>query len=509
MVDSTKRAVVNTFAQYTRAIINIALSFYSTRLILQALGQDDYGIYSLIAGVVFMLAYITNALVTTTQRYLSYYNGKNDFDYLKKVFTNSLFIHVVFAGVICIIMLALTKPMITQWLVIDSGRHEAAEFVYVMAIVMLFFTVMTSPFKAVFISRENIVYISIIEVCDGILKFALAIYLLHADLDKLMLYAIIMAGIQIFTFVAFAVYGKWKYDECRLAIYFKDLERQCMKQLLGFAGWTIYGTGCVVVRTQGLAVVLNRFFGIIYNAAYGIAQQVTGAILFLSLSIINALSPQIIKAEGSKDREKMLHLSECLSKYSYLILSLIGIPLMFEMNAVLEFWLKDIPDAAVSFCRFILLASICDQLTIGLGTAIQATGKIRVYTLVTYTTKVLTLPAMCLALYLGADVHATLWLYVIFEAICVLMRLPFAKQLCGLSMWQYIKNVFIPVIIPTICISVVGWVMLRFVDMQFRFLVTIPLCAIIGAIAIWFCVFDANDKERIIVYTKTKLKLSR
>ena len=504
--DSAKRALVNTIAQYTRAIINIFLSFYSTRLILEALGQDDYGIYSLVAGVVAMLAYITNALVTTTQRYLSFYFGKKDFDYLKKIFTNSIFIHLCFAVLICVILLAMTNWLIYDYFVIPVGRDRAAEFVYVMAVAMLFFTVMAAPFKALFISRENIVYISVIEVCDGILKFVLALYLLHSDMDKLILYAVMMTFIQVFTFVAFAIYGKYKYEECRLLIYFKDIERSCIRQLLSFAGWTLYSTGCVVGRMQGFAIVLNRFFGIIFNAAYGIAQQVTGAILFLSLAIINAISPQIIKAEGSNNREEMLRLSEVMSKYSFLILSMIGIPLMIEMPEILRIWLKDIPDAAISFCRFIVLASLCDQITIGLGTAVQARGKIRGYSLVVYSIKLLTIPAMCLALYLGTDVHTTLWLYVIFEVISALCRMVFAKYITGLKIRHFVKNVIIPAILPTCVIALVGIAIVYSMDFPFRFLLTLFVCVVIDALVIWFFALNTNEKTIAIQLSRKFIK---
>lgn len=504
--DSAKRALVNTIAQYTRAIINIFLSFYSTRLILEALGQDDYGIYSLVAGVVAMLAYITNALVTTTQRYLSFYFGKKDFDYLKKIFTNSIFIHLCFAVLICVILLAMTNWLIYDYFVIPVGRDHAAEFVYVMAVAMLFFTVMAAPFKALFISRENIVYISIIEVCDGILKFVLALYLLHSDMDKLILYAVMMTFIQVFTFVAFAIYGKYKYEECRLLIYFKDIERSCIRQLLSFAGWTLYSTGCVVGRMQGFAIVLNRFFGIIFNAAYGIAQQVTGAILFLSLAIKNAISPQIFKAEGSNDRDEMLRLSGVLSKYSFLILSMIGIPLMIEMPEILRVWLKDIPDAAISFCRFIVLASLCDQITIGLGTAIQASGNIRNYSVVVNTIKVMTIPAMCVALYFGMDVHTTLWLYVIFEIICAIARLPFAKHIVGLSIPQFCYSVIFPIVIPTCAITAVGWLIVHFVDFPFRFLFTIPVCVLVDCISLWCFTLHDSEKEMLIGVIKRFVK---
>ena len=504
MTGSAKRAIVNTLAQHIRAIVNICLSLYSTRLVLEALGQSDYGIYSLVAGVVAMLGFITNALVVTTQRYLSFYHGRNDANYLKKIFTNSLFLHILFATLICGVLLSITTPMMHSWLLIEPDRQSAATIVYFLTIIMLFFTIMAAPFKSLFIARENIVYISIIEVCDGILKLVLAIYLLYANHDKLILYAMIMTFIQCFTFVAFVIYGKLKYQECRLAIHIRDIEKQCMKSLLSFAGWTIYSTGCIVGRTQGFAIVLNRFFGIIYNASYGIAQQVSGAIFFLSQAVINAMSPQVVKAEGSNDRETMILRSENLCKYSFLILSMVGIPLMFEMNEILSIWLGTIPDAAISFCRFILLAAILDQTTVGLGTAIQATGRIKWYSLIISTLKLVTIPAMCLALYLGTDVHTTLWLYVIFEVICGIGKIPFAVHITGLKVSHFLKNVIYPIILPTLTVSLLSWGIKTAFSFDFRFLLSLSVAVVADCLVIWYFILSSQERSLIAGYVRQK-----
>ena len=277
-----------------------------------------------------------------------------------------------------------------------------------------------------------------------------------------------------------------------------------MKSLLSFAGWTIYSTGCIVGRTQGFAIVLNRFFGIIYNASYGIAQQVSGAIFFLTQAVINAMSPQVVKAEGSNDRETMILRSENLCKYSFLILSMVGIPLMFEMNEILSIWLGTIPDAAISFCRFILLAAILDQTTVGLGTAIQATGRIKWYSLIINTLKLMTIPTMCLALYLGTDVHTTLWLYVIFEVICGIGKIPFAVHITGLKVGHFLKNVIYPIILPTLTVSLLSWGIKTAFSFDFRFLLSLSVAVVADCLVIWRFVLSSQERSLIVGYIRQK-----
>ena len=291
-MDPTKRLVVNTFAQYTRAIINTFLSLYSTRLILGALGMSDYGIYSVVAGVVALLGFITNALVITTQRYISYHNGRGEEEFVSRLFSNSLFLHFIIGAVLGLILLALQPILFSDVLNIEADRIGVAKIIYLLTICMLFCTVMTAPFKAVLIAHENIVYISIVEVCDGFFRLFFAISLLHVRTDTLLLFGFMMLVIAIINFCAYSIYALVKFKECHFRGLFKDIDKSILRKFAGFAGWTTYGMGCVVSRTQGFAIILNHFFGTIINAAYGMANHVYASVAIISTSILNAMNPQ-------------------------------------------------------------------------------------------------------------------------------------------------------------------------------------------------------------------------
>lgn len=494
-MNSSQRIVVNTIAQYTRTIINVGLSLYSTRLILAALGQTDFGIYSVVAGVVTMLSFMTNALVTTTQRYLSFYHGKGDMSLVSRIFGNSLLLHVLIGTGVFVILGAIAYPIIYGLLQIDDGRECAAMFVYMSATIMLMLTFITAPFRALFIARENIVYISIIDVLDGVLKLLIAVFLAYViSYDKLITYSILLIGISLFNLLAFAVYAMRHFEECHLPSW-REYDLSFIKELSGFAGWTVYSSGCVIARNQGIAVLINLFCGAIGNAAYGIAQQVSGAVAFISASIINAINPQIMRAEGQGDRERMIRLAEYESKYAFLLLSMISIPLIFEMETILRLWLTEVPVYTVEFCQLMLLAAICDQLTIGLTSANQAIGKIKVYTLWFYSSKLLTLIGVWICLEAGIPVTTSLWCYVGMELFGSFLRLVLMKYQANINILLFVKNVCYKVIVPFITMCCISYWCTQYFETPYRLIITLLLSMIGGSVAIWFTSLQMNEKQ--------------
>lgn len=233
--------------------------------------------------------------------------------------------------------------MVGSFLNIAADRVNAALAVYYVTILMLVMTIGSTPFKALLIAHENIVYISVVEVIDGVLKLALAIVLMNLDVDKLIFYSIMMLVILSLNFMAYFGYCKIKYEESRIAFKRNIIDKQCMGQIVGFAGWTTFGMLAGLSQTQGTAIILNKVFGTIMNASFGIASQVNGAIRFVSTSILNAMNPQIMKAEGQGDRHEMLSLAGKESKFSSALMIIISIPLMYEMPSILAFWLKTVP----------------------------------------------------------------------------------------------------------------------------------------------------------------------
>ena len=446
-MDNSSRVMVNTAAQYGRTVINLCLSLVSARLILGALGVSDYGIYTLIAGIISLLSFVINALVVTTQRFLSFYSGKGDQGKVREMFANSLFIHILMALLFGTVFELLGNTLFDGFFNISPDRIDAAETVYHIVTVNVMLSFVTAPFRALLIAHENIVFISAVDVLDAVMRLVIAILITHCESDRLVVYALFLCGISLMNFLVYAFYDLRKYDECVIPRR-SMINAETIREMGGFAGWTIYSIFCITGRTQGVAVIINKFFSVAVNAAYGVGMQVNAAIAFLSQSVVNAINPQIMKAEGAGDRRRMIRLSEIESKLCFMLLSMFLIPCIFEMPALLNIWLGKVPEYSVYFCRGLLLASVVDQLTIGLGAANQAIGKIRAYSLTVNTIKFLTIPVIIICLLLTHNIYIVMSAYVLFELICAVVRLFFLKKTAGLSIREFTVNVFMKEALP-------------------------------------------------------------
>jgi len=503
-MDSNKRIIVNTIAQYSRAVVNACISLYTTRIILRALGVSDYGIYSVVAGVVALLGFITNALVITTQRYISFYSGRGDLGYVKKLFSNSLFLHLIIGLVLGLILLSLKPWLFESVLNIDAARIDTAQIIYYITILILMLTILIAPFKAVLIAHENIVYISIVEVGDGLLRLFFVLSLLQMNADTLLIYGFMMLGIQVINLMAYAGYTLFNFPECHIFGVIGDIDRSILSKFTGFAGWTTYGMGSVVLRTQGLAVVLNHFFGTVINAAYGIAHQVYASVAVISTSVLNAMNPQIIKAEGNGDRQRMIFLAEQESKYSEMLMMIVLVPLMFELPIVLDVWLGQANEEMVMMTRFTLIAFMCDQLTYGLNTANQALGNVRNYCILMYTPKLLILPIAYVLLVKGYSVAVVMWVYVGVELLVSLMRIPYIKYTAGLSVCHFIQAVILPLLPLLLCQLALCWLCTSLLNFKLRFLLTIPLSIALGIIVVYFVVLTAKERKAAVNLIRKK-----
>lgn len=488
--------MVNTLAQNIRTVVNICMSLYSTRLVLNILGQSDYGIYMLVAGVVSFLSFFTTAMVTTTQRHLSYSHGKGDYKLSKAVFDNSYLSNTILG-----LLLVLAFVSITSWLFngttlnIAPDKYQEAQWVYLIILASVFFTFITAPFKALFIAHENIVYISVVETLDGIMKVALVFVLYIFDSHRIVVYASIISLIMLMNFLAFALYAKKKYAESRILPNMRCWRKDIQKDLFGFTSWTIYGSVCTFLRSQGIAIVLNRGFGTVINAAYGISNQILGSVTFLSSAIINAFTPQIIKAEGAGEREHMLTLCQKACKYCYLQLAAIAIPLIFEMDNILQIWLGKTPAHASFFCRMFLIAAIIDQMTTGLNVAIQATGRIRNYTLIIYTIKLSTVMFVWQALRSDFGISAILPIYIFIEALTAMIRLPYTAKATGLRMKDFLNEVIVRIIMPTVTVTVISYMMCYLPLFKGRFILTEAAGVVCATVAIWYFSLSASEKK--------------
>ena len=496
-MNSTTRVIVNTSAQYIKTFVNVILTLYSTRLILQILGVEDFGLYTLLAGVISMLSFATNALSTTTQRFLSYHQGKSDVEEQKNIFANSFYIHVFLGVITFLVLISLTPILFDGILNIPAERLQASVITYLIVIAILLATFFSSPFRAVLISHENIVFLTIIDIIDSVLKLVLAIALAFITYDKLIGYALFLFSIQIFNLLAIGFFALYRYPECIIP-NIKRVKRNYIIQISSFAGWTIYSIGCVIGRTQGIAIIINKFFGAIVNAAYGLGFQISGYVNFMSESLLNAIRPQIMRAEGGNNRNQMLMLAEMASKYSFFLLSCLAIPCVVEMETLLYIWLKDVPEYSVLFCRMVLIASIADSATCGLWVANQAIGNIKQYSLVVNSTKLATLPVSLFLIWIGYPICTIAICFIFFEFLCAILRIPFVAKTGNLNWKKFLVNVFGRLVIPFGSLIVGLSILCYTINSPYRFILSFTIPNVIYVIAFYFCGMTKEEKDIFI-----------
>lgn len=491
-MNSSNRVIVNTTAQFAKTFVSGVITLFSSRVILASLGENDFGIYSLVAGIIAMLAFITNALSSTTQRFISYYQGKQD---LKKIFSNSVFLHLGLGLIAFLVFSSLIPWLFSGFLNISSERLGAAKFVYFTVILTLLVTFTTSPFKAVLIAHENIVFVSVIDTLDAVLKLAIALTLNFAFMDKLSYYGLMLLSIQFFNFFVISLYAFRHYEECcfpRISYFSKDY----LMKLTFFASWNVYSLACTLGRTQGLAIVLNKFLGTVANAAYGIGIQISSYVNYMSESLLNAIRPQIVKAEGEGLRERVFNLSVVASKFSFFLLSWLSIPCIFEMPQLLQLWLDNPPERTILFCRMFLLAGLVDSITMGLHIANQAIGNLKVFALVINTSKLMVLPITIIGLICGSDATCVVVAYVGMELLTALARIAIMKR-DGLDVSLYFKGVFTKILIPALLCIAINWCCINYISVSPRILFTFFISFIVYPVSIYIFGFSKSEKTKI------------
>jgi len=501
---SGSRIIKNTAILYARIVITVLVSLYTTRIVLNGLGETDYGIYNLVAGVVVMLSFLNSALATSTQRYLSFHQGRQDAETQRRVFNNSLLLHI-FLGLVIVIALEVSGLFLFGgFLNIPADRISAAKSIYHFMAVTVFFSFIAAPFNGALNAHENMLWSALVSIVEVILKLSIALLLFVVVVsDKLEFYGYCMALISVISLILYAVYCFRKYEECklRLSYYF---DKTVMKELTSFAGWSLFGAACGVSRVQGTAIILNLFFGSIVNAAYGVANQVSSQMNFLSSTLLQAINPQIMKSEGGGDRKKMLRLSMMASKFGFFLFSLVAIPTIFEMQTILELWLENVPKYSVTFCRLLLLGIMANQLTIGLQSAVQATGKIKVYQLVVGCILLFNLPVSYVLLKIGFPAYYGLLSFIAIELIACVFRLFFLRSLANLSISEYINKVFVREFIPVMVCVATCYVLTHFIVIPFRFLLTYAISCLLYLITIYLV---GLEKEELQLIDNLRLKI--
>lgn len=444
---NNKRIAKNTIFLYARMLLTMAVSLYTSRVVLATLGVDDYGIYNVVGGVVTMFAFLNGTISGVTQRFLTFELGTGDREKLKSVFNTAMCIHWIVAGVIVVLAETLGLWFVCNKLVIPDDRMAAAIWVYQFSILSTVVFFISIPYNACIIAHEKMsafAYISIIEV---VLKLMIVYLLMLSQYDKLIVYAILMFLVQLLIRLIYNEYCKRHFEESK---YRFRVDQSIAKNMLGFTGWTLFGGFASVGMGQGINILLNMFFGPAVNAARAVAQQVDSAVQSFVANFQMALNPQIIKNYAANDLSQMRSLVFASSRYSYYLLLFLALPIVIEAPFILGVWLKEVPDHTVAFLRITMLVMLVNAVSNPLITSANATGNIKKYQMIVGTILLLIVPVAYVALRLGCNPEFVFWIYFIFACLAQIARLWMIRPMIGLSMRKYAIEVVMRAMLVTI-----------------------------------------------------------
>lgn len=509
-MSTANRIIKNTGFLYAKMGITMFISLYTTRLILNSLGAEDFGIFNIVGGAIAMLGFLNGAMASATQRFMSYSEGEGNKEKQKQIFNISVVLHFLIALAAGVLLVIAGYFFFNGILNIPADRIFAAKVVYASLIVSTMFTVMTVPYDAVMNAHENMKYYAIVGIIESVLKLAVALIVVYTLSDKLIVYGILMAGIPLITMTIMRKYCHKHYEECVFgprAHWHKGL----MKEMGAFAGWNLINSASGITSNYGLSIVLNNFWGALLNAAQGISNQISGQLMVFSNTMLKALNPVITKSEGSGNRELMLRTSMAGAKYSYIMFGLFAIPFMIETPYLLKIWLKNVPDWTILFCRLQLLRSLVEQLTITIGSSLSAQGDIKTYSILKSVVGFLPIILTILLFHFQLPPY---YMYVVWIFCGGILgggiALYFFKKKCGVKYSAFTKEVLLPCLVLTTIICSVGVLPTLFIQEGASRLIlvnTLTLC--FSVLTLWFYILTPLDKgilKNILYVTRNKIR---
>ena len=437
---NNKRIAKNTLVLYVRMFIMMAISLYTSRVVLKILGVEDFGIYNVVGGIVSMMGVINGAMSVSTTRYLTFELGKGDMVRLKQTFRMCVNIYGLLALILLILSETIGLWFLNTQLVIPDDRMVAAIWVFQFSILSTIFSLLTNPYNAVIISREKMNIYAYISLADAILKLGIVYLLLLVPFDKLIVYGFFLMLLIILNTSVYFIYCNRKYQESRYSFYW---ETSLFKQLLSYTGWNLFGSASSLVKGQGLNILLNMFFNPSVNAARGIAYQVNATVGQFFTNFYTAVRPQITKYYAQQDLENMFKLVFRSSKMAFFLILLISLPLIIEAPYVIQLWLGQLPEFVVPFMRLILVITAVDAMANPLMTTAHATGKIALYQSMIGIMTTLNIPISYTLLYYGGGPLTVFYISLIIVILNLFIRLWIVKRLVDFPVWDYVRTVLL------------------------------------------------------------------
>lgn len=495
---NNKRIAKNTFLLYVRMLFMMAVSLYTSRVVLHVLGVEDFGIYNVVGGVVAMFTVISGSLSAAISRFITYELGKGDKEKLTRIFSSSVTIQLGLGLIILILAEAIGVWFLNEKMAIPENRMYAANWVFQLSILTFIINLISVPYNAAIIAHEKMSAFAYISILEVVAKLIIVYMLLWSPFDKLIFYTVLMASVALIIRFVYGYYCKRHFEECTYHFIF---DKELLKKMFGFAGWNFIGAASSVLRDQGGNIVINLFCGPAANAARGIAYQVNSAIHGFVSNFMMALNPQITKSYAAGDKEYMMTLIYKGARFSFYILLILSLPVIINAHYILTLWLKVVPEHTTLFVQLVLIFAMSESISNPLITAMLATGRIRNYQIVVGGLQMLNLPISYILLRNGCIPETVLIVAICISQCCLASRLYMLRDMIGLSVREYLSKVYFNVLAVTIISSILPLFMA--IKLKETFINLIYSCfvsVLVSSVVIYF--IGCNCKERQFINEK-------
>lgn len=504
-MNDNKRILYNTAVIYVKLILSAILGLFTSRIVLQALGADDYGLYSVVGGIVSFLNIIGTTMVSVSNRFIAVELGKGENGNPNRIFNTVLSIHIALAIGFILIGGLVGTYYVNNFLNVQPGKVSDALFVLYVSLFTTALSVITVPYNGLIIAREKFTFVSIIELLHLSIKFGLVLLLAYSDGNRLRLFTLIVAFVSVFNQVAYQAYChihdreiiKWKFNK----------RKEEYKSVFGFTGWSLFGAVAYVGKEQGAALIINYFFGTILNAAFGLASQINRYAMLFTKGLSQAAVPQIMKSYGSGNTNRSLNLVYTISRISTMIMLIISLPLMLCMDEILVLWLKTPPEYTTIFSVFMLINAVVAMLGAGFDACIQSTGKIKKNEIWVSVIYLSILPIIFILYKLGMPPYMNVVVMPILTLVMRVMQIFIMRDFSSFSIPTYLKRTLFPSLVVIVASSI-PLVLLRMVfgHSLLQTLLFMLVCVLWTVLCVALWGVKKEERQRLLAFVSSKIK---
>lgn len=500
MKEHNKIILKNTIAQYIRIIISAVLAILSSRYVLHSLGVEDYGLFSVVAGFVTLFGFLNNSLLVSVQRFISYEIPAQNIDSINKIYSASIFIHIILAIIVLLFSETLGAYFLKTKMQFPDGQLNSAILVFHCVVISFVFNIISIPQQAVLVAFEKIYIFSLVGIIEAVLKFVCALSLQYYSGNRLVFYSITFLSISVIIRLLYALIIKRNYKFLKNTII---PEKGYVKRLFSFAGWNTFGAIANLGKIQGVNVLLNMFFGTAINAAYGLANQLNSQFVFFQSSIFQSSNSQIVQSYRLGDTKRLSNLVDQTSKYAFIIFATVTLSVWVCTDDLLYLWLNDVPGYCNVFVRLMILNSCIELFSTPLMYIVQASGNIKSYFILISIIMLLILPISYLALRLGAEPSVVLFVTIFINSILLAIRLNYIHCKVGYNTFGYIRKVILPsALVMTISLISLPYLYSLFDNVIYKVLISLFISPITIITLSIFIIFTKNDRLQISLYVK-------